>query len=435
MCRSGRSACLTGAEASPVIRATLHPVATSRLLLQAILAVAALLLAYAAMAHHDPEMLGRQNVPVDFHAYYVAGTLGLEGNAADSYAMATNQAAQLRLTGVNSFMPWTYPPPFTLFVTGLAAMPFGLAYALFVGLTLAFYVSTLRKIAGAYLPGVLIAILPNIMLIVMTGQNGFLTGGLVGLFMLAFIQQRASAGIPLGLMIIKPHLAVAISLLSLLGRRWQAMAIAAAIVIVALMAPTIIFGLSIWPAFLNGVRESSEFLEQGYYPLFRMTSVYAMVRSAGLSSDIAFAAQGGVALSMIGLLLYGWWRSLPPHLLAALGCVVSVFISPYNYDYDLCIVGVGIAFILPGLLERTRPVEQLALLALCWLATGYGLFAAFGRAPEVAELGGGPVSLMALPLLLLIGLIALALRRQVREDNAASVSPAPALHPGQAPAV
>lgn len=398
--------------------AALHPLATSRLLLKAVLTVATMLLIFAAVSYQTPVEPGSSKTVVDFHAYYVAGTLGLEGKVDDSYDMAKMKAAQQAFTGVDVSMPWTYPPPFTLFVTALAALPLGLAYGLFTGLTLLFYLVMLKRIAGDCLPGVVIAMLPVILLTVMTGQNGFLTGGLVAMFLLAFAQRKRSAGIPLGLMIIKPHLAAAISLLALVERRWQAMFIAAGIVIAALLLPTAIFGMSIWTAFLAGVAESSVFLAEGKYPLFRMTSIYAAVRSTGLSSDIAFAAHGAGAIATIALLLYGWWRRLPPQQLAAAACAASLFVSPYNYDYDLCILGVGIAFVLPGLLERTRPLEQFALLALCWVGTGYGLIAAFTRNTAATGLGNEPLSLMAPPLLLLVALVALAMRRAVRTEHA-----------------
>ncbi|GGB72604.1 glycosyltransferase family 87 protein [Blastomonas aquatica] len=403
-----------------------HSLATSRLLLKAVLTVAAMLLAFAAVSYQRSNDAGTEGVVVDFHAYYVAGSLALEGRPADSYDLTKMMAAQRDFTGVDVFMPWTYPPPFTLFVTALAALPLGLAYALFTALTAAFYLIILRRIAGDVLPGVVIAILPIIMLSVMTGQNGFVTGGLVGMFLLAFLLRQPKAGIPLGLMIIKPHLAVAIALLSMAERRWQAMFIATGIVITALLLPTAVFGLAIWPAFLDSVRESSRLLAEGQYPLFRMTSIYAAIRSTGLSSDVAFAVHGTGAMVAITLLLYGWWRNLPPQMLAAAVCAASLFISPYNYDYDLCILGVGVAFILSDLLDRTRPLEQLGLLALFWIGSGYGLFAAFLGERENPGVGNEPLSLMAPALLLFVVMVALVMRRGVRETwPAGAVPPIP----------
>src|SRR5690606_10384775 len=136
----------------------------------------------------------------------------------------------------------------------LASIPVGISYLLFISASFIFYLLILRRISGDYLSGVLIAILPVVILMMRTGQNGFLTGALVGWFLLAFAERRYSAGVPLGLMVIKPHLAAGIALLALLGKRWMAMVVAAVIVLVSLAAATMAFGLAIWPAFLGGVR-------------------------------------------------------------------------------------------------------------------------------------------------------------------------------------
>lgn len=51
----------------------------------------------------------------------------------------------------------------------------------------------------------------------------------------------------------------------------------------------------------------------------------------------------------------------------------SLFISPYNYDYDLSILGLAIAYVLPELLARTRSWEIVLLGGLTWLTTGWGI--------------------------------------------------------------
>ncbi|WP_193746659.1 glycosyltransferase family 87 protein [Blastomonas sp. AAP53] len=397
-------------------------IATSPFATKAVLTALAMLLTMAAISFHLALQTERDGIFADFHAFYVAGSLALEGRAGDAYHMATMEQAQHLFTGVDDFMPWTYPPPYTLLVTALAALPLGLAYALFMALTLTAYVLVLRRIAGDHLPGVLIAMLPVMTLTVMTGQNGFLTGALTGWFLLSFMARRPQAGWPLGLMILKPHLAAGIALLALIERRWQAMAIAAAVVVTALLVPTWVFGAGIWSAFLDGVAESGEFLTQGHYPLFRMTSLYAMTLSTGLPSGAAFAVQAAGALLALGLLLLGWRRGLPPRWLAASACAASVFVSPYNYDYDLGILGVGLAFVLPDLLQRTRTAEQIGLLAVGWTAIGYGLITAFLADPDMAGAGDTPPSLMAAPLMLLIALVAMTLRRAPLAEPAGAVS-------------
>lgn len=389
-----------------------HLLATSPRVARIVLTALAMLLTLAAISYHLADQSGRGGVFVDFHAFHVAGRLALEGHAADAYRMATMEAAQQRITGTTAFMPWTYPPPFTLFVTGLAALPLGLAYALFTALTLAAYVRVLGQIAGAYLSGVLLAMLPVLALGVMTGQNGFLTGALTGWFCLAFLARRPGAGVPLGLMVIKPHLAAGIALLTLAERRWRAVMVAAVVVCAALIVPTLVFGPSIWSAFADGVRESGQFLGDGRYPMFRMTSLYACALSLGLPAGAAFAVQAIGALVAIGLLLLAWVRKLPPRALAAVACTATLFVSPYAYDYDLSLLGIALALILPDLLARTRAGEQAALLALCWTATGYGFALSYVRDGSAVRVDQQPLALMAPLLLLLIAWAVVLLQRR-----------------------
>lgn len=387
------------------------------------MAVAGLLALASAVQFQDPGLVGMKKVLSDFDAFYIAGTMAGEGRAAETYDSASTFAAQHQATGRPRFMPWTYPPPYTLFMAALAHVPIGVAYLLFVGATLTFYVLVLRRIAGAYLPGVLVAMLPTLLLTVRTGQNGFLTAGLIGWFLLAFIDKRAGAGVPLGLMVLKPHLAVGISLLVLLGKRWKAMFIAATIVTAAALAATAAFGMEIWPAFLGGVREAGEFLAAGYYPLFRMPSVYAFVRTIEGPVVVAAALQAASALAALGLIVGLWARRCEPHLLAAATCLLSLCISPYSYDYDMAILGLGVAFVLPELVARAGKWELAGLLLLVWFVTGYGygLILAFGDR-DAGFRTDGLVSLGALAALVLALVTCLILRRSESPETPAKLA-------------
>lgn len=342
-------------------------------MLVAILAISGVLALVSAVLFQAPELMGRDKVLTDFDAFYVAGMMANGGQATEAYQATKMIEAQHAFSGTTSFMPWTYLPPYLLLVSGLASLPIGVAFLLFATTTFAFYVLVLRRIAGAYLPGVLIATLPTILLIARTGQNGFLTAGLIGCFLLTFTERRAVAGVPLGLMIIKPHLAAGIALLALLDRRWMAMIVAAAIVIGTMLSATLAFGIDIWPAFFGGVREAGQFLAAGFYPLFRMSSIYAFVMSFGGSSSLAFALQAFGALIALGSVVYAWRSKWEPRLLAGTVCVSSLLVSPYNYDYDLTILGVAFAFVLPHVVAEARRWELVGLLILSWAVTGYGL--------------------------------------------------------------
>ncbi len=386
-------------------------VATSRLILAAILTVSAVLAMVSAILFEAPQTFGRDKILTDFDAFHIAGEMARQGRAGEAYQATEMFRAQKALTGTTSFMPWTYPPPYTLAMEGLARLPIGLAYLLFITASFAFYLLVLRRIAGSYLPGVLIGILPVIILVVRTGQNGFLIAGLVGWFLLAWIDRRPGAGIPLGLMVVKPHLAAGIALLSLLSRRWAAMVIAALVVSTALATATLVYGTDIWPAFLGGVDEAGEFLAAGYYPLFRMTSIYATVRSLGAPPSLAISLHALGALAAVILLVRLWYRGTSPHVVAAAACASSMFVSPYNYDYDLAILGLAAAFLLPDLIERARRWELQGLLALSWLVTGYGIASEALWGEQGEAITDQPPGLISPFLILLLGYALIILRR------------------------
>lgn len=396
--------------ALPPLRGTL---ARSRLLLCAILVISALLVAVSAVAFQAPELLSLKKSLIDFDAFHIAGTMAAKGQAADTYQSVRMLAAEQAIDRESTLMPWTYPPPYMLAMAGLAQFPVGLAYVLFTVGSFLFYLHVLRRIAGDYLPGVLIAITPALIVLLRTGQNGFITGGLIGTFLLAFQKGRKTAGIPLGLMVIKPHLAAGIALLALLGRRWAVMAIAAAIVIAAMALSTLAFGIGIWPAFLGGVAEASDFLAQRFYPLFRMSSIYACVRSLGGSAGLAMALHGVIAVGGIGVLWRAWQRGYEPRRIAAVACLVSLLVSPYNYDYDLTILGLAIAFVLRDLVMLARSYELFGLFALSWAITGYGLAITAWRASDskVETIAAGNWSFIAPGLLLLTAAAFAILRR------------------------
>jgi hypothetical protein len=120
------------------------------------------------------------------------------------------------------------------------------------------------------------------------GQNGFLSGALIGLFLLALRAGRDSAGVPLGLMVFKPHMGVVIGLLALLKGRFRLLALGVAVVVGTCLAATAMLGVAVWPAFLEGA-QAGVFLKQGAFPLYRMSSIYAGLRSFDLSPDMAMA--------------------------------------------------------------------------------------------------------------------------------------------------
>ena len=397
---------------------TSHPIASNQRLLRIMAVAWVLLMVVSAILFQAPHLLGREKELNDFDAFSISGRLALEGKAEQTYSTELLFEAQKRMVGRADFMPWTYPPQFTAIAMALALPPVGVAYVLFTGITLALYLLVLSRIAGPLLPGVVIAMLMTFVLLIRSGQNGFLTGALLGWFLLAFDKRKLSAGLPLGLMVIKPHLAVGSALLALLGKRIATLAIAATVVIVTSILCTALGGAGIWTAFMAAVRESTTLLEAGHYPLFRMTSIYACLRSFGFDAATALGVHAlGALIALFGIVTL-WIRAADSCLVMAGTMVGSLFISPYNYDYDLAILGLAIAYVLPGLLARARAWESVLLCGLVWLTTGWGILvyaiALSGGRRDPSGIGNDTVywSVSAIGLIVLVIAAAAILRRK-----------------------
>ena len=324
----------------------------------------------------------------DFASFHIVARHAWLGDIDLAYKFQAFMKMQAEAaSGATDFMPWTYPPQFNLLLAPLAFLPVWAAYFLFAAATLAFYLMTLRSIAGNNFLQVLVILFPAVALNIATGQNGLLTGALIGLVCTNVQKRQVSgqllsgqllsgqvlAGLALGAMVIKPHLAIAVSVYLLATRRWAAIATAATVVLVSSLLCTLVFGLQIWAAWLGAIRESTSFLEQGSYKLFRMISGYAALYSAGAPAMGAFWGQTVMAgLALLGVVL-GIVRRVSPSFALGVSAMVSVMISPYAYDYDLPIAGIGLALLLPDLVRLATARERNIIYGLVLLAGAYGL--------------------------------------------------------------
>lgn len=272
-----------------------------------------------------------------------------------------------------------------------------------------FFLVTLRKLAGRNAAFALIMTFPAILVIIKCGQNGFLTAGLIGLFLTLFIRGSTFAGIPLGLLVIKPHLALGIGLLALATGRWRVLAVAAVTAMLSAALATVIFGFNVWAAFDGAVKEAWILLEAGYFPLYRMASIYAAVRSMGASAEVAFAIHLVIAgLACIGIVVISrTCRDI--RLVCGVTAFLSIFISPYFYDYDLAILALALGLVADRLDAALRHSTQWWMLILAWLICGYGLIVSVVLGSSASTTASDTATMIATPagiLLLLLGIFA-----------------------------
>lgn len=326
--------------------------------------------------------LGPPGAPFsDFDYFHAAGVAVLEGDFVRAYDEGWFRSHQARLYGQDLRGPWSYPPPFGLVVAPFGLFSRGWAMLLFMLPGLLAYLWTVRRLAGARPATALLLLLGPCLGVTLFGQNGFLTGTLGGLTALGLAERRRWAGVPLGLMVIKPHLALGFGLYALVRRDWPTLAIAAGTAAAAAGLATLAFGAAVWPAFAAAVRFAGDGLAAGYFPLASMVSAYAAAATLGLPAAAAMAVQAASAGLAAALIIVAALR-LPVRQAVGLTAFATVLISPYAFAYDLLTAGAGLALLLPDVVRLGRPWERSALYALFVASACFSLVQDFRAVAE-----------------------------------------------------
>ena len=135
-----------------------------------------------------------------------------------------------------------------------------------------------------------------------------------------------------------------------------------------------------------------------------MVSPYAALRSFGASAATAFMEQATVAIAVLAIVCLVAYRGVPARQSLGITAIASLLFSPYAYDYDLPILGVGLALLLPDILRGSRR-EPAAIFALSFMTCAIGLVQTFLRpkAPvDSIAMAGDNLALSVVELTLLI---------------------------------
>lgn len=331
----------------------------------------------ALILHYSPGGADRRGNPLaqDFIVFWSASQLALSGHAIDAYDSAAIADAEHRAVAAayNSDNTWQYPPTFLLLVLPLALLPYLLSYLVFMGSTLAAYMVTAWRTGVAqgqpgralWLP---LLAFPAVFLNLHQGQNGFLTAALAGGGLLLLDRRPIQAGLLLGLLAIKPHLAVLLPLALACGRYWRAL-LAMALSAAAFLALSLaVLGEGTLGAFLARLPAINGVLQGDSLLLVReMTSVFSCARLLGLPPAAAAWIHGLVAVAVAAGVAWLWLRRAEPALCAAALLVGSLLISPYVFDYDWCWLAPAMVWFTGHALRHGWRRGERELLVLAWL--------------------------------------------------------------------
>ncbi|MCX7558737.1 glycosyltransferase family 87 protein [Sulfitobacter sp. F26204] len=371
-----------------------------------LLVCALLLIAYVALEFALPNVLDKTKL-LDFDAFHLASVMMAEGNLAAAYDIATFTERQAVLAGFNGTqLLWSYPPTFDLVIAPLGYLPAWLAYPIFMAGTLFLFIWTLRRLDPRTFQITIILFLPLITLIIRGGQNSLLMATLIGCTCVLALRKSRYSGVPLGLMAIKPHLAIGFGIWSLINRRWLLAITSLATVAVFCALSFLFLGPQAWRAFFDGVSATGDAFQNNQFTIFRMSSIYAFGLSIGLDHKAALILHGGLVLGALAALLRLMQIGLLHRDMLGVGVFFSALVSPYNYDYDLAILTIAASLLYPTVAHHANNFQKALITLAAWIIGFYGIAVTVIIDLVSPNSNGNPPALIG-PLLILIGVVVL----------------------------
>jgi hypothetical protein len=376
------------------------------------------------MGHHPwgmvPGVPGKAG-PTDFVAFWSAGQLVWEGHPASAYRLAALSALEHATTVMDPdvLLAFFYPPTFLLFCLPFAALPYLAGLAGFVGVPLSGLALGLRRILagggwrGLGLAGFMpVLAFPGLLMNAATGQTGFWSAAFLAWALIWLEARPVLAGACLGLLVIKPHLALVVPFGLAAGRRWRALGSCAAMAAAWMLASWLVLGTAAWRGFFASGPAIRDALENHAEDWGKLQSFYTLVRFAGGSVAVAYGAQLLICAAVLAAMVLIIRRRPGAAAEVALMAGAAMLCTPHILDYDLAAAGVPLAWMASRAMRGGwLPWEKvIAGLAFLW--------------PLVARLltqsGAAPVG----PLILL-GLFLVTCRRAARADHVEAAPPNP----------
>lgn len=301
----------------------------------------------------------------DFLAFWSAGRLAIEGKAAAAYDPALLHAVQASV-GRHDVFAFVNPPPLLLVVWPLGLLDYPSAWIAWIAATYALWLlATHRLFRRVSWP---IAAYPGAWLAAIHAQTGFLTSAIQAAVAGCLRDRPFTAGLFVGALIVKPHLAVLFPVAFLAAREWRAITGAAVSVAGLLLLSWLVFGTDTMLAYPQAWSVTEHLIATGSDDFFlRQTSVYAMIRVA-FSPQAALMAQAIVTLAMVVLVWVAWTRSGAVEGKLALLFAATPLATPYLFAYDLPFLVMSFCWLVEHEREKGFPAWSRPLLLLLYLS-------------------------------------------------------------------
>ncbi|WP_296679732.1 glycosyltransferase family 87 protein [Novosphingobium sp.] len=268
----------------------------------------------------------------DFLAFWSAGKLVLGGNPAAAYDLASTGAIQAQV-GRSDVFAFVNPPPFLLALWPLGGLDFAAAWSVWVAATYLLWLGVTRALTPR--STVPLAAYPGALIAATHAQTGFITSALQAGVARMLDRRPIAAGLCLGALVIKPHLAVLFPFALAADRRWKAFFAAGAGVVLWLAMAWALLGSETMIAYRKSWQVSRVLMAEDDPVFFlRQATVYAQFRAWGMPVT-ALLAQVGATLAAITITWRSSGRSSDLAGKLALIFALTPLATPYLFNYDL----------------------------------------------------------------------------------------------------
>jgi hypothetical protein len=308
-----------------------------------------------------------QHYGSDFVEFWAASRLGLDGHATEVYnAAVLFKMEKVAVPALTNGTPWFYPPTFYATVLPFGLLPYKIAYWAFESLTLGVFLAVFRLIAKSRTAIWCVAAFPGLWINFLYGQNGFLTATLAASALLCLRRRPVLAGVFIGLLAVKPHLALLFPVALIAIGAWRALASAAITAAAFFLVSAWVMGTAALKQSYESLGHARALLEDGTCQE-KMPTVFSFLRMLGMPIRAAYCIHALVALAAVAAVWKVWrccddWKLRGAALMTA-----TLMVSPYMQSYDLTWLAFPILWMaLLGMQGRWLKVERPVLIA-AWL--------------------------------------------------------------------
>ncbi|MBB5541092.1 glycosyltransferase family 87 protein [Paraburkholderia fungorum] len=343
---------------------------------------------------------------IDFSVFWSASYAMLHGPAWQIYDYRYFERIEAALFQLphGSFLPWLYPPTFLVLIKPLALVPPVVAYLTFVGVSVLLFTVAMLKLSrlatgmsSSRLAALFVAACPCVFVAAVFGQNSLLTAALAALAVHWSSRHPVRAGLCIGLLAIKPQMAVLLPFVLIAGRSWRAFGVAALSASLFVALSVLICGAKSLHLFVLGTGLARDLvLEHSRHYWLASPTTFAALREAGAPLAAAYAAQAGIALIAVTAACLIWKSTRDARLRGAVLAVATLLANPYAWHYELAWLGIATTCLTAIGFDTTWRRGEQAVLVLAWLLPVYEFFNRLSGLPQI-----GPVVLLSMLLLIL----------------------------------